>query len=332
MGIEDFGTSMRPIQEGMPMPPGMCYDKPQQIVLGNADSGNKRWASAKGGQIFYEVGETANAVPVGFYRIEVADCGMILSLVRNDTDSLIHLPDSESERILDEIGHFLTIRDRFTERGLLYKRGILLYGPPGSGKTATVQLLAKMLAEKTTGISILADGRPELVVAGLQMIRRIEPDRQIVVIIEDIDALVSRNGEESYLSMLDGESNVENVVFIATTNYPERLDRRFVDRPSRFDTVRMIGMPTAEARRLYLSSKDKTLSDGILGLVRLNELVEASEGYSIAHLRELMVLVQCFGRTIAEAKERLDAMRETHPSSERGFGTKGVGFLNGSHR
>lgn len=133
--------------------------------------------------------------------------------------------------------------------------------------------------------------------------------------------MVGRYGEEGYLSLLDGENQVENVIYVATTNYPERLDRRFVDRPSRFDTLRHIGMPTAEARRMYLRHKEADIND-----VELAAMVKASEGYSIAHLRELLVLVKCFGRDIKSATERLDGMREKQPTSDRDFGARSTGF------
>ena len=83
-----------------------------------------------------------------------------------------------------------------------------------------------------------------------------------------------------------------------------------MDRPSRFDTVRFIGMPTAAARRTYLKAKEPTLTDSNLDL-----WVDNTEGFSIAHLRELVILVQCFERPLEEAIERLESMR-IKPSSE----------------
>ena len=122
--------------------------------------------------------------------------------------------------------------------------------------------------------------------------------------------------------LLDGENQVENVIYVATTNYPERLDRRFVDRPSRFDTLRLIGMPTPEARRIYLVHKEPGIDEK-----ELRAMVRASDGYSIAHLRELLVLVKCFGQSIDEATKRLDGMRAANPSSDRQFGNlHAVGF------
>lgn len=319
--IEKFGGA-KPAD----VPPG----RPNRSIEPPAMTGNslsaqeeihKLWGIAGAGDIFHPVGETTKNLPGGFYRFAFLNNVLVICRVRNDTDSLIHLPDSESDKLLEEMQEFLALRDRFRERGLLYKRGVMLFGPPGSGKTATIQLLAKIVAEQMDSIAILGEGEPTMVALGLQMVRKLEPDRQLVVILEDLDALVGRWGEEGYLSLLDGENQVENVIYVATTNYPERLDRRFVDRPSRFDTLRLIGMPTPEARRIYLRHKEPTISEE-----ELATMVNASEGYSIAHLRELLVLMKCFGRSLGDATKRLDGMRTTNPSSERDFARRGVGF------
>lgn len=321
--IEKFGTEKAPIGRNVVTPGYSTYESGASPSAEKAaDTLHKLWGIAGAGDIFHPVGETTKRLPSGFFRFgQSPQFGLYISKVRNDTDSLIHLPDSESDRLLDEMREFLSIRERFKERGLLYKRGVMLFGPPGSGKTATIQLLAKIVGEQMDSIAILGDAEPQLVTMGLQMVRKLEAERQLVVILEDLDALVQRWGEESYLSLLDGENQVENVIYVATTNYPERLDRRFVDRPSRFDTLRMIGMPTAEARRVYLKHKEPGISD-----IECEAMVRASEGYSIAHLRELLVLVKCFGRTLQSATERLDTMREMQPTSERDFSKRAVGF------
>ena len=56
--------------------------------------------------------------------------------------------------------------------------------------------------------------------------------------------------ESEYLSLLDGENQIGNVVYVATTNYPEKLDKRFTDRPSRFDVVQKISMPNEDGKKI----------------------------------------------------------------------------------
>ena len=58
------------------------------------------------------------------------------------------------------------------------------------------------------------------------MLRSIEPDTQIVCLFEDIDAYIGTYGEEEILSLLDGETQINKVLNVATTNYPRKLDQR----------------------------------------------------------------------------------------------------------
>lgn len=318
--IETFGTDVRAGRPVNSAYPAECAT-PAPAGAEPPPTNPRMWGMTADGAMFHPVGETTKALPSGFYRfVEVHPIGLVAVKVPNETDTLLQLPDSESERLMEEVHEFLTLRDKFKERGLLYKRGIMLYGPPGSGKTATIQVLARTVAEKLGSVAILGD-HPQFCSLGLNMLRRLEPTRQVVVILEDLDALVMRHGEEGYLSLLDGENQVENVIYVATTNYPERLDRRFVDRPSRFDTIRLIGMPSVAARRAYLKAKEPSLTDE-----ELVAYLKASDGYSVAHLRELLVLTRCFGRSLEEAAKRLDSMRSKAPTSEHDYALRSMGF------
>lgn len=283
----------------------------------STSAGRRSWAEADG--TFWAVQQACPVLPCGIYRMDIhPQMGAIFQRQKNDTDTLLPLPDSESEKILGEIKVFKTLKPAFEKHGFLYKRGILMWGPPGSGKTSTLQQLIKMLVEQHDSIAVLVD-RPSAAAFCLQALRTIEPERQIIAILEDLDALTEKFGESEYLALLDGESQVNNIVFVATTNYPERLDRRFVDRPSRFDTVRYIGMPNETARRYYLHAK---IGDNPM----LNEMVRESKDFSIAHLRELIILTQCFGQPVGSALERLRKTINSKPSSERKPDAPGLGF------
>jgi SpoVK/Ycf46/Vps4 family AAA+-type ATPase len=237
--------------------------------------------------------------------------GYCLERIKADADDLMELPDSPSAAVIEEIRRFWELEAQFAQRGFVHKRGVLLWGPPGSGKTATLQQLIAIVVNRHGGIGLFID-RPAQAAYCLQMARRIEPKRPIVALLEDIDALVERFGENEYLALLDGEAQVGNIVFVGTTNYPERLDRRFVDRPSRFDLIKQIGMPSAAARRAYLAAKEPSLDGDSLRI-----WVERSEGFSIAHLREMIVLCRCYGKPLDEAIERLEEMRQGSPNSSQ---------------
>lgn len=296
-----------------------AYMEPHEEVAVQV-SGSRSWTESDGR--FWGAPQSHKQLPVGVYHITRSpSVGLVFVRQQNDTDQLIELPDTESSKILDEIRRFKTLRPKFEEHGFLYKRGIMLWGPPGGGKTCTLQLLLKFLMAEHNSVALLVE-RPELAATAMQDFSRIEPGRQVIAIMEDFDALCERYGQSEYLSLLDGESQINNVIFLATTNYPERIDRRFVDRPSRFDTIRYVGMPTDNARRVYLQKKLPTMPPE-----ELAEYVSASKGYSIAHLREMIILTHCFGVPLAQAAERINASRGAKRSSEHEPG-KVFGFHN----
>jgi hypothetical protein len=297
---------------------------PEPIATGEqpplaATTGAKRWAANH--DVFWGATQTHDALPAGCYRCGISNnAGPILNRLTVENDDIITLPDDDSSAIVAEFEKFWTLEPAFRQRGFLMKRGFLLWGPPGSGKTSTVRLLVQRLITDCGGIVLLIE-EPYPAAACLQMARQIEPKRPIIAIMEDVDALIERCGENQFLALLDGEAQVDNIVFVATTNYPERLDRRFIDRPSRFDTIRYIGMPSAAARAVYLQTKEPSLQGE-----ELEAWVSASEGFSIAHLKEMIIAVRCFGQPPAQVVERLEAMHSRRPISTDAPDKQAMGF------
>lgn len=289
-----------------------------------ASVGAKRWAANH--DTFWGATQTYDELPAGLYRTGMSpNVGPILVQMVASTDNLLVLPDAEAEGIIAEFKRFWKLKAEFSKHGFLHKRGFLLWGPPGSGKTSCLQLLIKELIDTHGGIVLFLD-HPGTAVACIQMARQIEPNRPIIAIMEDLDALIERHGEGEYLALLDGEAQVDNIVFVASTNYPELLDRRFVDRPSRFDTICYVGMPTADARRAYFMAKVDDVDEA-----ELEDWVAATDGLSIAHLKELIIAVRCFGQSLhgkGGVAERLQSMHECVPSSDKAPDRRRAGILS----
>lgn len=281
----------------------------------------KMWAVS--GQAYFPSDFTTNTLPPGYYVVEHCNRGYYFYKTPMNLDDLLILPDSATEEIINHIEYFWTREAQFRELGFLWKRGIMLYGPAGGGKTSTLQLLSKSIIEMG-GLSIYLK-HPHTTSRGLEILRRIEPNRPIIVLLEDIDALIKDCGESEILAILDGELQIDNVVFIATTNYPEDLDKRLINRPSRFDIVKEIGMPTADARRIYLETKNPRLALPE-NQRELDTWIKESRGFSVAHLKEMILAVEALGEDIDDVIKRLKKMMTQKPHSNDSE-NQSIGFL-----
>lgn len=270
-----------------------------------------QWNMLGNGQ-FQPCGATCQQIPSGMYKAGTDSYGnILLEKIDTRTDDLMRLPDSAGDQVIEAIQRFWREREAVEQRGYLFKRGVLLWGPPGSGKTSTIQILAADLIKQ--GGIVMHSVDPNLTERGMQALRRVEPKRPLIVLLEDIDELCAIYGEARLLAVLDGETQTDNVVFIATTNYPERMDKRFINRPGRFDEIIKVGMPNASAREIYLRSK---LSQAELQTFELSRLVADTEGFSIAHLRELIYAVFCDHRIYSETLKRLKGMARVPNSAQ----------------
>jgi hypothetical protein len=266
-----------------------------------------QWSSGDG-KSFFPAGETQSKLPPGVYEINHCDRGIYFIKIPTKTEGLIRFPQTNSDKVLMEIQNFWSKEARFLEYNLSYKRGIILWGPPGSGKSSTIQLIIEDVVKR--GGIVIKFTHPNLFIAAMRSLREIQKDTPVVVLMEDIDAILEGFSESSVLNILDGVDKIEKIVFLATTNYPDKLGARVLNRPSRFDKRFKIGHPSAESRMLYFNhliggeEKAKTMN------VDLVRWVEDTEDFSIAHLKELFVAVCILGDDYAEAIEILSSMKE----------------------
>jgi energy-coupling factor transporter ATP-binding protein EcfA2 len=240
---------------------------------------------------------------------------------RVNTDELYELPTKEIQVILSDLKSFWKKKDIYKRFKLMHKRGILLYGDPGCGKSGILQLCMKHIIEDLSGlvINLKDDEAVRGYIDIIPKLRQIEPERPLVVIIEDIDAIA---GDSSYitsqlLNLLDGVKQIENVVYIATTNYPEKLAERITNRPSRFDRRYLIDPPTKEVRLAYLKNKI-----GEDAKIDFETWVKDTEGMSMSHLKELFISVFLLDNDYDDAIANLRELKK----SPRNKKQKTMGF------
>jgi len=148
------------------------------------------------------------------------------------------------EEIMNHIDNWEKCADTFEERGLIHKTGILVYGKAGTGKSTLAKALASELDYDLVSIDTSTFDDINLI----ELTNAINNDNiKIVIFIDEIDAIFkSRDDGEAtddqkvrvtkLLSFLDGVNSPNNCIFVATTNYYDRLDSA-ITRKGRFDKV-----------------------------------------------------------------------------------------------
>lgn len=291
--------------------------------------GYVQWASGDGTQ-FFPAAHTCAGLTPGVYEIQASQAGLFFARLNVSTDGLVRFPQTNCERVVTEIQTFWEREDRFRDFRLSYKRGIMLWGPPGSGKSCTIKLINQDVVSR--GGIVVKFTNPSLFMLGMRIFRAVQPDTPVVVLMEDIDSILECFNESEVLNILDGVDQIEKAVFLATTNYPERLGARIINRPSRFDKRFKIAHPNAESRRIYFEHIIAGSASGAtaetLG-VDLARWVRDTDGFSLAHLKELFVAVTILGDPYEEAIATLGTMREFAPSSADDDGRRKMGLLRG---
>src|SRR5262245_58964594 len=217
------------------------------------DGQASQWLALKGG-LYQVCGPTVAHLPPGAYTCVPNNYGAPLFQARQLlADELIDFADSLPWQILREIEHFWQLGERFRRHGFLHRRGYLFYGKQGGGKSSLIHQVIRQIV--AAGHVAFFCENPCLFVRAVEQFRQVEPDRPMVCVFEDLDAIIVNHGDSDLLQWLDGNHLVDRAVNIASTNYPERLDRRVISRPRRFDRVLRIDAPDARMRRAYFARK-----------------------------------------------------------------------------
>jgi len=300
-----------------------------RVVIAADDDGGmilKHCQWSTNGKIFVPTSKTVPFLKPGVYEIKSDErIGLYFERIETKIEGLLRFPDSNSLKVIEEIQRFWTLENIFENFNLAYKRGILLWGPPGGGKTCTVHILVHDIINKYNGI-VFNFTNPELTKEGIRRFREIQPKTPFIMMMEDIDAIIHRYNESDVLNLLDGVERFNKCVFIATTNYPERLGARIINRPSRFDKRFKIDFPNSESRTMYLKSliPDKLAKEHNIDL---EKWVNDTDKFSVAHLKELFIAVIILGDNYEEAITTLRSMKDI-PTSTNDGRKMGFGFNN----
>ncbi|MEU1958933.1 AAA family ATPase [Nocardia sp. NPDC019255] len=217
------------------------------------------------------------------------------SLSLDDVGDMAETKQALTEAVLWPLKH----PDSFARLGIEPPRGVLLYGPPGCGKTFLVRALAgtgQLSVHAVKGAELLDRWVGSSERAVRELFQRARDSAPSLIFLDEVDALAPRRGQSAdagvgdrvvaaLLTELDGVEPLRDVVVLGATNRPELIDPALL-RPGRLERLVFVPPPDADARREILRTAGRAVP--LAADVDLDALAEELEGYSAADCAALL--------------------------------------------
>lgn len=219
----------------------------------------------------------------------LSDLDLARELDQASFDDLV-LPEKLQADLIEQVEGFFAARAEYARYGIPWKRGLLLAGPPGNGKTQAIRAIAGRLSVPRLFVRNFDDQWGDEGDGVDEVFARVREAAPCLLVLEDLDSLVGKSFLSRVLNQLDGVKTLEGVLVVATTNHPERLDPAIQSRPSRFDRVLRFEAPDAGTRERYLARMTGAWDPAMRPLVEdVPALVGATDGFSFAFMKELLL-------------------------------------------
>lgn len=226
-------------------------------------------------------------LPSGAYKIGRSDSGWLFKPADLRTERYVPIDSREARQIRREVAAFFDaeIGSRLQRAGIARRRGIIIHGEPGTGKTSLVMNLVPEMLEKGAVVLIDCNADP-LENHIIPAIRKHDPGRPIVCIWDEFD----RNANYSHaelLRLLDGTGSCDMLLCIGMTNHLDRIPTNLRLRPSRFGLVIEMPPPSIDLRKIFLTGQ----FGEVLTKEEIETAIQVTEGMSMDHVKEAAILM-----------------------------------------
>jgi ATP-dependent 26S proteasome regulatory subunit len=219
-----------------------------------------------------------------------------------------------TKEVTSKIDKFIEAIPKYEKYGIFPKRGILLHGPAGTGKTTIIAESARKY--KDLGDTFILLWHTDKVEAGevKDFIKHLKyPSvNKMILVAEDVGGIeidqARMRSESALLSLLDNQEQTFKVptLILATTNYPENFMGNLTNRPNRFDDKIRVGHPKAAQRQQLLQFYDK---DNLVDAEALELIANKKcDEFSPAHIREVVIRSDIY--SISPAQVIKDMIKE----------------------
>jgi ATPase family associated with various cellular activities (AAA) len=195
----------------------------------------------------------------------------------------LFLPTDLKTDIRSLVENFLAGQQFYLQNQIPWKRGFLLFGPPGNGKTSIIRTIIAQYSFKPITVVPFADA--EVV---QEAFAYAEAQSPALLYFEDLDSLLERSLDPSaFLNLMDGVATKNGLLVIGTANDISKLRSNITDRPSRFDRKFRLPTPDAKMSQAYL----KKWFGSLISAKKYKALAKHAERYefSYAYLKELYI-------------------------------------------
>lgn len=216
--------------------------------------------------------------------------------VQNSTWDKVILDTSLKENLIQDVEGFFDQKATYDQFEVPWKRGILMHGLPGNGKTITLRALMNGLSTRPDPVPTLyvksGKGDYGTTYAIRHIFKKAREMTPCLLIFEDIDSLITDDSRSFFLNEVDGMESNDGIMMIGSTNYLEKLDAGITKRPSRFDRKYHFDLPAHPERTRYCDFWRSRLADNkaIEFPAKMSSAIAGiTDGFSFAYLQELFI-------------------------------------------